>query len=146
MCLSGCGKAEEPAPPPGPSEVTYVPAAFDAPVPPVTAGAAPLVRLVLINGCVMCERIDGMARELEKQHGKDLRSERYNAESPGARAYLRDLDMRRHGVVIYDRAGKTVWMNDGHSLDRVSFAAAVGAAVKGQRPPGAAAPAASPAR
>lgn len=133
-CLTGCGEPPRAAPPPAVASTSDLPAGFDDPVPPVTAGAGPQVRLMLIPGCVMCERIDGMTKELEKQYGPALRTDRHNSESPSGRAYLRSVGMRRHGVVIHDKTGQVVWRNDNHGLDRETLASAVEAISKGQVP------------
>lgn len=134
-CTTGCGEAPKAeAPPAVVASTSDLPVGFDAPVPPVAAGAGPQVRLMLIPGCVMCERIDGMTKDLEKQYGANLRTDRHNSESPSGRAYLRSVGMRRHGVVIYDKAGQVAWRNDNHGLDRETLASALDAVSKGQAP------------
>ena len=134
-CSTGCGEPPVAAPPPAvASAADDLPAGFDDPVPPVAPGA-PHLRLMLISGCVMCERIDSMTRDLEKKYGPALHTDRHNSESPAGREYLRSVGMRRHGVVMYDKAGKVVWRNDNHALESAQLASAVDAVTKGQVPP-----------
>lgn len=133
VLVGGCGEPPAP-PPPAPSAVSELPMGYDTPVPPVEKGTAPHARLMLIKGCVMCERIDAMTADLEKQYGASLRADRHDSESPSGRAYLRSVGMRRHGVVLYDAAGKVAWRNDSHALDRETLASAIASVAKGETP------------
>ena len=129
LVVSGCGGGAPEAPPPASAAAAETEPDF-APVPPVKAGDAALVRFVKIPGCVLCEKIDGQLAGMQQKYGAQLKAERYESTNPEARKFLRGLKLSEHGIVVFDRGANVCWSYDGHSLKPEDFDRAVDAAVK----------------